>query len=93
MREEYIQLAHAMQSGVALVMEQGGKGTEPKHLRVGINSAMVEHGALVGLLLEKGVITPEEDFESLLKYMQIEVDKYQEVVTKIFGENVNVQLR
>ena len=59
----YEAAAHAMQTGVAFLMERGDKATEPKHLRVGINSAMVEHAALVRLLISKGVITDEDDLD------------------------------
>lgn len=45
-RERYMNAAHAMQSGVAIWMERGNKETEPKHLRVGINSAMSDQGAV-----------------------------------------------
>lgn len=43
---------HAMQSGVAF---EGGAPLEPKHLRVGVNNALVSLDALVRLLVAKGV--------------------------------------
>ena len=39
-RAEYVNLAHAMQSGVAMEIGLNGGAASPKHLRVGINSAM-----------------------------------------------------
>ena len=77
-RERYLAAAHAMQTGVAFTMHQDAKETDPKHLRVGINSAMVEHGALVGLLLEKGLITMEEYYKALADKMEEEVQTYAE---------------
>ena len=39
--QRYLDAAHAMQTGVAFTMHQDSSQTDPKHLRVGINSAMV----------------------------------------------------
>src|SRR5687767_13839287 len=49
-RAKYLKLCHAMQTGVAFKMEKDNKDTTPKHLRVGINAAMVDHAALTNLL-------------------------------------------
>lgn len=55
---------HGVQSGVALKMNHDGGPvsgeTSPKHLRTGVNAAMVEHSALTKLLIDKGVITVDE---------------------------------
>lgn len=77
-RERYLAAAHAMQTGVAFTMHSDPKQTDPKHLRVGINAAMVEHGALVGLLLEKGLLTMEEYYKALADKMEAEVQTYAE---------------
>jgi len=52
--------------------------TSPKHLRVGVNSAMVEHTALVKLLVEKGILTEEEYITSQADAMEAEVALYEE---------------
>lgn len=75
----YNAAAHAMQTAVALKMERGiGKETEPKHLRVGINSAMSNAGGLVTLLMDKGIITPEEYHTAMADAMEREVGMYRE---------------
>lgn len=58
--ERYIVAVHAMQSGVAAEMHRDPGPTEPKHLRVGVNSALLGQAALAALLIEKGVITMDE---------------------------------
>ena len=45
---------------------------------MGINAAMVEHGALIGLLLEKRLITMEEYYKALADKMEEEVQSYAE---------------
>ena len=60
LRSEYVSLAHAMQSGVAAKMGFDPSETSPKHLRVGVNTAHIDFGALMHLLIEKGIITEEE---------------------------------
>lgn len=44
---KYKALLHAMQTGVMYELENDPTSGTPKHLRVGINAAMVNHGALV----------------------------------------------
>ncbi len=76
LKARYLELCHAMQTGVTFMMHFNGKEVEPKHLRVGINASMSDHGALVQLLLKKGLITEEEYYEELCESMQREVDNY-----------------
>ena len=77
---DYLAAAYGMQSAVAYEMERGGRSpsTEPKHLRVGVNSAMVEHSALAFLLIKKGVITDAEYREAMRLAMNHELATYQE---------------
>jgi|HubBroStandDraft_6_1064221.scaffolds.fasta_scaffold00184_15 hypothetical protein len=86
--ERYRAAAHAMQSGVKLKMTREGVGDpdegyvprgecSPKHLRVGINSAMSDHGALARLLIDKGVFTEEEYTEAIADGMEREVQFYR----------------
>ena len=80
-----------MQSGVAMKMNYDSSETTPKHLRVGVNSAMVETGALAKLLMEKGVFTEEEYYQALVEVMQNEVNLYREWLQQRLN-NVNIQL-
>lgn len=63
----YEALAHAMQTAVAWEHGQFTAGLlarlaehEPKHLEVGVNSAMLDHTALLRKLVEKGIIDDGE---------------------------------
>jgi hypothetical protein len=81
--------AHAMQSGVAYEMERGrDAATEPKHLRVGVNAAMVDHAALVRLLVAKGLFTWEEYAKECADEMEREVARYEERANAGGGDQV-----
>lgn len=75
-----------MQSGVRLKMTSEGAPddsqlwpghTSPKHLRVGVNSAMSDHGALARLLIDKGFFTEEEYVKAIADMMEAEAERYQ----------------
>lgn len=96
--ERYQAAAHAMQSGVRLKMSREGAPDDgelcpghasPKHLRVGVNSAMSDQGALVRLLLAKGIIDLEEYEEAVADAMEREVQTYRDEL----GLGPNVTLR
>jgi len=82
--ERYTQAAHAMQSGVAMMMNYNDSH-EPKHLRVGVNSAMIETSALVKLLIDKGLITYEEWAKVLADFMEAEVVSYERQINNVMG--------
>lgn len=86
-RQRYEALVHAMQTGVAYVQAKDASDGTPKHLRVGINSAMVEHAALVDLLIQKNVITDEEYVDALIAGMEREVERYQQEVRQLYGSD------
>lgn len=74
--ERYEALCHAMQSGVAY--DQGTNPPQPdstKHLRTGINNALVINGAIVDLLYQKGIFTEAEYARALADGMQREVER------------------
>ncbi len=83
--ERYKALCHAMQTGVAYKMNYDPTDTTPKHLRVGVNVAMCDHGALVNLLIAKGIITEDEYFDALVESMQREVDNYTREISEQLG--------
>lgn len=86
----YEQAAHAMQTGVAVEMNYRPESTSPKHLRTGINSAMVSHAALAKLLADKGFITEAEYLEWLRVEMIDEVERYEHHLTQIVGSNITL---
>jgi hypothetical protein len=85
LKARYESLLHAMQSGVAFKQQRAPGETENKHLRVGVNAAMSDHGALVSLLIEKGVLTEVEYLERLCVFMQREIDVYEAELTRLLG--------
>ena len=86
--KNYVDAAHAMQTGVAILMGHDSRETEPKHLRVGINSAMVNDAALVKILISKGIITMEEYDQAITEEMNAEAERYQRKVKDVFGPDV-----
>lgn len=88
----YLAAAHAMQSGVAMEMKlpERHAATEPKHLRVGINTAMSDHGALVKLLVDKGFITTAEYMKALAEAMEAEKQRYEESLSRRLGKTVTL---
>lgn len=86
----YEAAAHAMQSGVAAEMNYRSQPTEPKHLRVGINSAMVDHSALAKLLIDKGIITSAEYLAALADAMEAEHGRYEKHISELTGHKVTL---
>lgn len=86
----YNAAAHAMQSGVAMKMNYESKGTEPKHLRVGVNSALVDSSAIATLLMQKGVFTMAEYTEAVADAMEAEVKTYEDELTEHIGSPIKL---
>ena len=89
-RERYLAAMHAMQTGVAIEMQQGSGDTEPKHLRVGINGAMCDHAALVRLLIAKGLFTEEEYVKEVADEAEREVARYEERLNAQGGPHIRL---
>ena len=81
----YLKAAHAMQSGVAMKMNFDTTETEPKQLRTGINSAMVEFSALIKLLTTKGILSEGEFMIALADAMEAEKQSYEKMLSEHFG--------
>lgn len=82
--------SHAMQSGVAVEQGRGSDDGSPKHLRVGINVALVDHAALVKLLIDKGLISEVEYAEVTADGMEREVARYEERISRATGSRVTL---
>lgn len=94
-QERYVAAMHAMQSGVKTDMatdpnasSQGA--TTPKHLRVGVNGALAAQGALVKLLIGKGIITQDEYVEAVADAAEAEKARYEQLLTERFGKPVTL---
>jgi len=71
-------LLHAIQTGVKARIEYGlSNDSDPKHLRVGINNALIAQGALTDLLVKKGLITEEEFAQTYVEFLKKEVESYE----------------
>lgn len=90
--QRYTEAAHGMQSGVAMEMnlDHRKSATEPKHLRVGINAAMVDHGALAKLLIDKGIITDAEYMKAIADAMEAEKAAYEKRLSEHFGKTITL---
>lgn len=95
LNRRYLAAAHAVQAGVAMELNddppsRSGSATSPKMLRTGINLAMVEHGALVRLLIKKGLITNEEYMAELVTGVEDEQRQYEERLSRRFGSKITL---
>lgn len=91
LRDEYLVLCHAMQTGVKYDHETSkADDGSPKHLRVGVNVAMSDHAALVQLLLLKGVITEVEYYTAMVEGMRGEVRRYEALLSRRTGVPVTL---
>jgi hypothetical protein len=83
-------LTAQMQSGVAFTQQADWENagihptyaSELKHLRVGVNSALVQMAALARILERAGICTTEEYLESCCLEMEREVDRYEQYLHK-----------
>lgn len=89
-KARYRRSLHAMQAGVAAKMPFLPKETEPKHLRVGVNSAMVASDSLARLLISKGIITEAEYVKALADGMEQERKMYEKEVSELTGSNIKL---
>lgn len=86
-QEKYAFLTHAIQSGIAMELLIDSTAGTPKHLRVGINMAMVETAALGKILIQKGIITKEEYFLNLLENLEVELEAIKKRLSVYYGAN------
>lgn len=89
-QRRYNRAAHAVQSGVAMELEQDPASGTPKHLRTGLNMAMIGHGALIRVLIAKGIFTEEEYFDELVKGVEDEQRIYEERLSERFGTTIRL---
>lgn len=74
----YLAALHGVQCAIGYEMERGlSHKTDPKHLRVGVDSAHVTDRALAELLMIKGVITHVEYCEALADAAERELQQYR----------------
>ena len=89
--ERYEAAAHAVQTGVAYDLERDPSSGTPKHLRVGVNLAMVNDAALTRLLVEKGIITESEYAKAVADETEREAARYEALLRAVYGANVTLR--
>ncbi len=87
MNERYLAALHKVQTGIAYEMEKRPSVVAPKHLRVGLNSALVETAALGKLLLDKKLITHEEYEEAITVGMEEEAARMEKTIQELYGSD------
>jgi hypothetical protein len=99
--ERYTLLSHKMQAGVKhdqltdprfpfLAVSSQDVRDMFKHERVGINGARVEIGTLTKLLIDKGVFTEAEYFTEACAMMELEIEKYERILSDRLGYAVTL---
>ena len=89
--DRYMAAMHAMQTGVMWQMQDPSvKETEPKHLRVGVNSALIDSGALARVLIKKGIITMDDWEVALADLAEEEVADYTRRVRTQVGTHITL---
>ena len=88
--DRYLAALHAMQTGVAIEQARGSRDGEPKHLRVGINTAKAEAAGVVKLLIAKGVFTEDEYVAAVADAMEAEVAAYEDRLSAAVGSTVKL---
>ena len=88
----YLRAMHAMQSGVAAELANGEAqaGATPKHLRVGINSAMINDCAIAKLLIAKGIFSKVEYHEAIANAAEKEQARYEAILSERLGKDVKL---
>lgn len=90
LKVEYQDAMHAMQTGVAHMIERDRSEASLKHIRVGINSALCSVSALMLILVEKGLVTEEEYFTKLLELVKEDVKDYEAKLTQLIGKPITL---
>lgn len=89
-QERYRRAQHAMQTGVAMMMEIYQHDLTQKSFRVGINTALCDASALVKLLIKKGIISTDEIEKALADEMEAEAERYRERINRYTGADVKL---
>lgn len=88
--KRYTDAMHAVQTAVAFELGRGDTSASPKHLRVGVNSALIQSSVLAELMISKGVITWEEYWKALAEKAEEEVAKYKKEIRDTYGIDVEL---
>lgn len=88
--QRYLAAMHSVQSGVAAKMTVHPNEVDPKHLRTGVNSALINVSALANLLMKMGVITEEQYMQAIADGAEQEKARYEEWLSEYYGTAIQL---
>lgn len=89
-RATYAAALKAVGQGVSIMQSHGSAEVSTRNLRVGINAAMIEVGALASLLISKGLITELEYMQQCAKLAVAEKVDYERRIKDRLGREVSL---
>lgn len=103
-RDEFLaentRLRHALQTGIlweqqydehaAFYQNNPTLANIVKHLRTGLDCAMVEQAAIIHLLIDKGLITEAEYFEKSLEFFRREIKNCEARLSAQMGRTIHL---
>lgn len=90
LQRRYEAALHAIQSGIATLIDLGDSLASPKHLRVGVDSAHVTDLAVSRILIAKGIITEREYAEAVAVAMEDEKAAFEARLSERLGTPVKL---
>lgn len=98
--DRYLKALHGVQTAVKVRMLYEQKqysdpdthATSPKHLRTGVNSAMVNNQAVARLLIDKGIFTVEEYNKAMADCMEEELASHEKLLRDLGAISHNMSL-
>jgi hypothetical protein len=89
--EEAHAILHALQSGIAAKIDIGlSAGETPKHLRVGVDNAIIMLSALQKALQDKGIILEDEFLDAYLFLLREEQERVEAELSKHMGVEIKL---
>jgi hypothetical protein len=91
LNDHYMRHAHAVQSGVAALLEMDETYATPKDMRTGIDCSKADMGGLVELLIQKGIFTDIEYMEAIVASMSRERERLEKDIGERLGRKVTLR--
>lgn len=94
--DRYKAAVHAVQAGAGMEVELDHPRWHSelqrawKHLRVGIDSAKVEQGALVAMLIQRGLFTEDDYLEAIAVAMEQEQKRWEAMLSERLNTKVTL---
>lgn len=89
--DRYVAAMRSLESWVAVKARMEPAETNPQQLRIGVNSSLLQHSALVQLLADKGLITEDEFLVAMANAAEQEVARYQQWISTATGVEVSLK--